>query len=296
MKAVTATLSRGAFLSDLVELTKPRITLMVVMTTAVGLLVAGLERARSPWLVIGTLLGTWLLAGGASAINQWWERERDALMSRTGQRPIPSGRMEADTALLVGLGLGVLGAALLALCVNLLTALLGLATYGIYVFVYTPLKLRTVWSTVIGAVPGALPPVMGWTAIRGELDPAAWSLFAILFFWQLPHFFAIDWMFRHDYGVGGFRTLATSDASGGRSGRWMIFSTCVLGVASVLPTLFGLASPVYAVAALVLCVVFLRHGVRFARHPAAGSARAAMLFSVFYLPLVLAILVLDVLL
>jgi protoheme IX farnesyltransferase len=169
-------------------------------------------------------------------------------------------------------------------------------TYAVYVLIYTPLKRRTVWSTVIGALPGALPPVMGWTAVRGELDAPAGALFAILFCWQLPHFLAIDWMFRDDYRAGGFRTLATTDTSGARSGRWMIVSTIALAIASVLPVAIGNAGLLYLVVAIVLAGVFLYRAFGFAASPQQETARSAMLYSVLYLPVLLAALVVDSLL
>jgi len=206
---------------DLVELTKPRITLMVVLTAGIGLLLASGGEA-SYVLVIHTLVGTGLLAGGSSALNQVLERDLDALMQRTADRPLPAGRMHPDAALLFGVALSIIGLLELTLFVNLLTALLGTLALASYVFLYTPLKRVSSLATVIGAIPGAIPPLMGWTAVTNEIGLGAWVLFGILFLWQLPHFLAIAWMCREDYARAGLPMLPVVDPDGRSTARQMV--------------------------------------------------------------------------
>jgi protoheme IX farnesyltransferase len=278
-------------LADLLELTKPRITLMVVLTAGIGMFLAAGDAA--PGLVLHTLLGTALVSGGASAVNQILERETDARMQRTAQRPLPAGRMRPATAWIFAVAISIAGLAELALAVNPLTALLGLAASASYVLLYTPLKQLSSISTLVGAVPGAIPPMMGWTAVAGRLDPGAWALFGILFFWQLPHFMAIAWLCREDYGRAGFPMVPVSDPDGRRTARWMILYSLGLLVAGAMPTVLGLAGPAYlaGAAALGLAVLFL--SLEFARSPSSSSARRLMRFSLVYLPAVLAVLILD---
>ena len=221
-------------LADLTELTKPGITLMVVLTAGLGFLLAERE-GLSFLLLVHTLLGTGLVSAGASTLNQVIERETDALMRRTSQRPLPAGRMDPDVALLFGVALGVAGLAELALGVNLLTALLGAVALAGYVFVYTPLKRVSSLATVIGAIPGAIPPMMGWSAVRNEIDLAAWVLFGILFFWQMPHFLAIAWLCRDDYREAGFPMLTVGDTQGVRTSRQVLLYGAVLVPVSLMP-------------------------------------------------------------
>jgi protoheme IX farnesyltransferase len=212
-------------------------------------------------------------------------------MQRTANRPLPAGRMDPDAALLFGVALGVAGLVELALAVNLLTALLGVVALAGYVFVYTPLKRVSSLSTVIGAIPGAIPPMMGWSAVRGQLDPAAWVLFGILFFWQMPHFLAIAWLCREDYARGGFPMLTVSDPDGGRTSRQMILYGVALVPVSLLPSVLGLMGTVYFVGALGL--VYLGFGFGFARTRSTSGARRLMLASILYLPAVLLVMLLD---
>jgi protoheme IX farnesyltransferase len=206
-------------LADLWEMTKPGITLMVVLTAGLGFLLG--EEGRFHFiLLVHALLGTGLVSAGASVLNHVLERDTDGLMQRTAGRPLPAGRMDPDAALFFGVLLAVLGLAELALAVNLLTALLGAVALAGYVFVYTPLKRVSSLATVIGAVPGAIPPMMGWSAVRNELDAAAWVLFGILFFWQLPHFLAIAWLCREDYARGGFPMLPVLDPASSTARPW----------------------------------------------------------------------------
>ena len=207
--------------SDLTELTKPRITLMVVLTAGIGLLL-GSGGEVSGAIVIHTLLGTGLLAAGSSALNQVLERDLDGLMERTAQRPLPAGRMHPDSALLFGVTLAILGLVELTVFVNLLTALLGTLALASYVFLYTPLKRVSSLATVIGAIPGAIPPLMGWTAVTNELALGAWVLFGILFLWQLPHFLAIAWICREDYARAGLPMLPVVEPDGRSTARQMV--------------------------------------------------------------------------
>jgi protoheme IX farnesyltransferase len=277
---------------DLWEMTKPGITLMVVLTAGLGFLLA--ERESFPFLLlVHTLLGTGLISAGASVLNHFLERDTDALMQRTAKRPLPTGRMDPDLALLFGVVLGVAGLAELALAVNLLTALLGAAALAGYVFVYTPLKRISSFATVIGAIPGAIPPMMGWTAVRNELDLAAWVLFGILFFWQLPHFLAIAWLCREDYARGGFPMLPVLDPEGTRTGRQAILYGAALVPLSLLPSLLGLMGTLYFVGALAFGLIYLGFSFGFAAVRSNPGARRLMLASLLYFPALLLIMLLD---
>ncbi|HVY70880.1 MAG TPA: heme o synthase, partial [Verrucomicrobiae bacterium] len=222
----------------LCDLVKFRLTSMVLLTTAVGFYL-GLRGPLRYVLLLHTLFGTALVASGAAALNQLFEREYDARMRRTESRPLPSGRMHPDTALLIGAAMSALGLVYLAYFVNYLTSLLGAITLLSYLFVYTPLKRVTPLNTVIGAIPGALPPLMGWTASREFISAEGWSLFAILFFWQLPHFLAIAWLYREDYAKGGFVMLPVVDPQGTRTGRQAVSHTLGLLSISLFPVILG---------------------------------------------------------
>ena len=296
MKALSARQpARALWVNDCVELTKPRITLMVVITTAVGMSMAapGMALASSPLLVAATLGGTWMLAAGASALNMWWERDADARMRRTGSRPLAAGRLVPEVALSLGIGLAIGGTAILSLLVNTTTAVLGTLTLASYVAVYTPLKRVTEWSTLVGAVPGAIPPMMGWAAVTGGLEAPAWALFAILFLWQMPHFYAIAWLYKDDYAAGGFRTIAVVDPEGSRVARQTVAFTVLLVLASLSTLALGVSGMLYGIGALALGLGFLRAARLFAERRSASAARRLMLFSVFYLPGLLGLLVVD---
>jgi protoheme IX farnesyltransferase len=279
-------------LSDYLELVKFRLNSLVLMTTFVGYYLAerdGLDLLR----FFHTLLGTILLASGASALNQYMERLRDARMRRTMERPLPAGRIEPKVALLVGISCGLLGASLLATQVNLLTSVLGVCSFFIYVALYTPMKVRSVYNTFVGAICGALPPMMGWTAVRGEVGQEAWLLFAVLFLWQHPHFFALAWKYREDYARGGYRMLPSEDASGARTGRMMvIFSAALLPVTWALSAI-GLVGTFFLVGGLLLGVAFLLASIAFWKERTDEAARRVFLTSLLYLPAILALLVLD---
>ena len=274
------------------ELLKPRLTALVLMTTLVGFYL-GYPSPMNYLLMLHTLLGTALVAGGAAALNQLLEREYDAKMKRTAGRPLPTGRLQPRTVLIYGTTLVTAGLIYLALAVNLLTSALGAATLVGYLFVYTPLKRVTWLNTAVGAIPGALPPLMGWTAARGEITLEGWSLFAILCFWQLPHFLAIAWMYREDYARGGFVMLPMVDPSGERTGRQAVSYTLGLLPVSLFPYVLKLDGQVYLFGALILGVVFLVCAVQFSRRLTLAGARRLFLISILYLPLLLSLLVLD---
>ncbi|MBA2271111.1 MAG: protoheme IX farnesyltransferase [Chthoniobacterales bacterium] len=285
---------RGAgsrMLVDFAELTKARLTLLVLVTTAVGYYL-GAEAVRFGAL-FHAVFGTALAAAGAAALNQWWEHRFDALMHRTRMRPIPAGRMLPRNALVVGSCLGVAGVVYLALACNLLSAGLAAVTIAVYIFGYTPLKRVSTTNTLVGAIPGALPPMIGWAAARNDLTWPAWSLFAILFCWQMPHFFAIAWMYREDYARAGFRMLSSSDLDGARSGRQSVFFAALLSVASVLPAFFGLSSRTFVPLELLLSAGFLALALRFYAKRGVSEARWLFIGSILYLPLLLATLVLT---
>ncbi len=279
-------------LADLYELTKPGITGLVLVTTAVGFYL-GARGGLDPVLLLNTLLGTGLLAGGTNALNQYAERRVDARMKRTKERPLPAGRLKPSAALFFSAGISVVGTLQLALAVNVLTAVLGAAALIIYIFAYTPLKRRTAWCTLVGAVPGAIPPMMGWAAATGELGALAWVLFGIVFFWQMPHFYAIGWLYRLDYARAGFPMLPVLDEEGTRTARQIILHTVALLLVSLLTTAMGLTGAVYFMGAVTLGVSFLALGLRLARDRSSLGARRLFLGSVVYLPLLLILMVVD---
>jgi protoheme IX farnesyltransferase len=290
--ALPLTRSRWA---DYVELTKPRIALLVLFTVATGAILA--TRAGTDLLVLlHTVLGTGLVAAGASALNQLLERHSDALMRRTENRPVPSGRLQPLEVLLFGMLLGIGGLAYLGLAVRQpLTVLVAGFTFVSYVFLYTPLKRKTTLNTLVGAVPGALPPVIGWTAARGSLDPEVAGLFFIMFLWQVPHFLAIAWMYREDYARAGLQMLPVVDPDGGMTGRQMVSYCLALIPVSLVPVLFLQAGVVYAVGAVFLGLGFLRAAFGFWRQTSTSNARRVLHASLVYLPLLLALLLLEAL-
>lgn len=281
-----------ATVAMMADLTKARLSSLVVLTTAAGYYL-GSAGPINGWAMAHALLGTGLLAGGAGALNQYLERAYDARMQRTASRPLPAGLIKAETALLLGGVMSVTGLIWLALLANLATAVLGAITLMTYLFIYTPLKRRTAWNTVAGAVPGALPPVMGWTAAGGEIGGGGLLLFAIQFCWQMPHFLAIAWLYRDDYQRAGFRMLAVTDSSGQRTARQTVHFTVALAGASVLPALFGVAGGIYLGGALLLSAAFLLSALSFGRSLTPGAARQLFLASILYQPLVLGLMVFD---
>ena len=279
---------RRVRIGDLVELTKPRITFLVLITTLVGFYM-GSRNGLNFLLLFHTILGTGLVASGASALNQYLERDLDARMTRTRNRPLPDGRLVPNEALIFSGLISAAGVLYLMVFVNFLTGLIGAATLASYVLVYTPLKTRTTLCTLIGAFPGAAPPVMGWTAARGEVDAVALSLFAILFLWQMPHFFAIAWIFTEDYTRAGFNI----HVSGERTGRQIIMYCCALIPISVLPTFFGLTGMTYLLGAILFGFIYLGYGFAVALFRSNTHAHRLLRVSVLYLPALLLLMMLD---
>ena len=274
------------------DLFKARLTSLVLLTTMVGFYV-GFRGPADYGLLCRTLLGTALLAGGAAALNQLLEREYDARMRRTQDRPLPSGRLQPQTVLLVGSVAALLGVVCLAWGVNLTTSLVGTLSLVCNLFVYTPLKRVTWLNTLAGAVPGALPPLMGWTAARGELSREGLALFAIQACWQVPHFMAIAWIYREEYARAGFKMLPVIDPEGRRTGRQALGYALALLMMSMCPFLFHLTGLIYLLSALVLGMIFVWLAFQFAREAAVARARQLFYASLIYLPLLLAVMVLD---
>lgn len=285
----TADRSRFAVFS---ELFKARLNALVILTTLIGFYM-GTTGAVDYLLMLHAVLGTCLLAAGAAALNEWLERDYDRLMQRTEDRPLPSGRIQPEQAMMLGGALVGAGLIYLAVLVQPLTALLGAATVICYICIYTPLKRITPLNTMIGAIPGALPPLMGWTAANGEPSIKGWALFAILFFWQLPHFLSIAWLYREDYARAGFKMLPVVDPEGVRTGRQAISHTLGLMVMSLFPFLYRMTGEWYLLGALVLGAFFLGFAIRFAVRLDRISARLLFFSSIIYLPLLFAMLVLN---
>ena len=279
-------------LPDYLELTKPRVTTLVLTSTLVGFYVGTTGRVDF-WLLLHTLVGTGLAAAGSATLNQFLERTPDKLMKRTENRPLPSERLKPKSALVFGIALSLCGTAYLAIQVNFLSSLLALAVLASYLFLYTPLKQKTSLCTLIGAFPGAAPPVIGWTAATGMLDLRAASLFLILFLWQFPHFFAIAWMYREDYKRAGFQMLPLQDNRGIVTGQQILIYTMSLIPVSLLPSLLGMTRLVYLGGAVALGLLFLYYAFRAAHYRTAAEARRLLKASVIYLPLLLALMVLD---
>jgi heme o synthase len=278
--------------NDVLELAKPRITLMVLVTVAAGAFLAAPDRV-APLLLIETLLATGLLASAASAWNQALEAREDARMARTAGRPVAAGRFDRGRVIAVSAASAFGAIVHLALRANPLAAAIGAATLLSYLFLYTPLKKRTPWATLVGAVPGALPPMIGWAAVAGRLDLGAWILFGIVFLWQLPHFMAIAWMYRDDYERGGFVVLPSRDASGLRTSIAMVVPVLLLIALTTAAPALGLGSSVTIGGGLVAGVGFLLACIAFWRRRDAGPARGVLLASVLYLPAVLAAVLID---
>jgi len=275
--------------SDVLTLCKPRISVMVLIVTAIGFALGAGDGFT--WLgLVHCLIGTALVAVAANILNQVAERASDARMNRTRNRPVASGRMDPGEAAVLGWSAAIVGAAYLLKWSNGLAALLAVATFVLYLFVYTPLKRVSIYNTHVGAIPGALPPLIGFAAAAGHLTPAAWTLFAILFAWQLPHFFAIAWMHREDYLRGGYRMLSSVDDDGRRTGRWIVGYGVILLLISLSPWWIGAAGMLYAIGAAVGGLMLLVVGGRVAKLRTIASARAMLLATVIYLPLLLTLL------
>ena len=278
--------------TDLVALTKPRVLAMVLVTTLVGYDV-GLTGSADYLRMIHLLIGTLLAAGGTLALNQYSERDIDAWMDRTRARPLPAGRLQPLEALLFGVALTLLGTAYLAALVGALVALVTAATAILYLFAYTPLKQRTALCTLVGAVPGALPPVAGWAAARGDVTLGAWVLFGVLFLWQLPHTLSIARLYRDDYARAGVRVLPVIDPDGASTERQIVLACVGLVTVSLLPTVIGWTGPIYLAGALALGLAFAAVGIVQALSPSARAARRVLLASLLYLPLLLGLLAFD---
>ncbi|MFY9986524.1 MAG: heme o synthase [Chthoniobacterales bacterium] len=284
-------LPASSLAADILVLVKARLTSMVLVTTLVGFLFGW--RGPIDWLLLfHTLFGTFLAAAGASALNQAFECDYDARMRRTKNRPIPTHRISRDSGLFIGVVTSAVGVVYLSVTTNLLAALLAALTIGTYVFVYTPLKRVTTLNTIVGAVPGALPPVIGWAAARGEAGLESWLLFTILFLWQMPHFLAIAWLYRDDYRQAGFRMLSSQDTECRLTGRLALLYSMGLLSVSLLPFVLGLTSFWYVPVALVAGLAFSIVAFVFALHGTERAARRLFLMSIFYLPVTLGCLVL----
>ena len=290
--SMTAVSSFPQRLRDYLELTKPRLSSLVLVTTAAGFWL-GVREVGSLSVLIPVCVGTALVVGGANAMNQWMERIPDALMSRTQHRPLPSGRLTPTEAFRFGVVLSGVGILFLAVAVNGLSALLAVIGWVSYVLIYTPLKRMTPLCTVVGAIPGALPPVIGWAGAGHGLGIEAWILFVILFVWQFPHFLALAVMYRDDFARAGFRFLPIGDRDGLATARQMTSYGLALLPASLFPAMIGLGGPVYFFGALGLSLVFLGITLRAAIHRSLLACQHLFLASVLYLPGLLALLACD---
>ncbi|PYM00697.1 MAG: protoheme IX farnesyltransferase, partial [Verrucomicrobia bacterium] len=268
------------------------LTFLVLVTTGVGFYV-GTRGPVDLFRLFNVLVGAALAAAGASALNQWWERDLDALMSRTRMRPVPAGRMRAGSALILGCFMALIGIVYLALTTNFLATILTALTVVIYIFAYTPLKRVTNTNTLVGAIPGALPPLIGWAAARDSLNFGAWTLFAIVFVWQIPHFFAIAWLCRRDYERAGFRMLSSDDETGVRSASQAVLFCILLLLIAGTPAFIGMTNSIYLLGEIILGGLFTAAAMRF--HRAGNPANARLLFfsSIIYLPLLFAVLMLT---
>ena len=281
---------------DYIELTKPRITWLILMSTGVGYffgLPSHAWREINWLLLLHTILGTGLIASGTAALNQWYERAADLKMHRTAGRPLPSGRLIAGRALAFGIALSVAGFLELWLGVNLLSGLIGAFTLASYLFLYTPMKQRTWWSTTVGAIPGAMPPMIGYAAAAGAITRESWVLFAILFLWQFPHFYSIAWMYKEDYARAGIRMLPVVDPDCRSTARQIVLYGIALIPVSLVPGMLGMTGRIYFIGALILGLVYLYSGVRVALERTLLRARAVLLTSVLYLPLIYGLMLLD---
>ena len=283
----------GTRVADYLELTRPRLCVMALLTVAAGAVLA--SGSTPDWRVIThALVGSALVGAGASALNQWLEREVDARMRRTRDRPLPAGRLQPGEVLVLGIASAMGGVIYLAVTLTSpLAAVLAALTFLTYVFVYTPLKRLTSLNTLVGAIPGALPPVIGWTAVRGSVGAEAGALFAVLFLWQVPHFLAIAWIHREDYDRAGLCMLPSVDSEGSATGRQMMVYCLALVAASLMPVVVGGAGPVYLAGALLLGIGFLAYAVGFSLRRTTERARGVLRASLIELPALLALWLLD---
>jgi protoheme IX farnesyltransferase len=279
-----------------IELTKPRITWLILMSTGIGYFF-GMPSHRladlNLLLLLHTIIGTALIASGTAALNQWYERDADLKMRRTADRPLPSGRLDATRALWFAIALSVAGFLELYFGANPLAAGIGAFTLVSYLFLYTPLKRRTWWSTTIGAIPGAMPPMIGYAAAAGAITAESWVLFAILFLWQFPHFYSIAWMYKEDYARAGIRMLPVVEPDCRSTARQIVLYGIALIPVSLVPGILGMSGQIYLVGALLLGLWFLYSGVRVALERTLARARAVLITSVLYLPLIYGLMLLD---
>jgi protoheme IX farnesyltransferase len=279
-----------------IELTKPRITWLILMSTGIGYFF-GMSSHRladlNVLLLLHTIIGTALIASGTAALNQWYERDADEKMRRTADRPLPSGRLDATRALWFAIALSVVGFFELYFGANPLTAWIGAFTLASYLFLYTPLKRRTWWSTTIGAIPGAMPPIIGYAAAAGAITSESWVLFAILFLWQFPHFYSIAWMYKDDYARAGIRMLPVVEPDCRSTARQIVLYGIALIPVSLVPGMLGMSGRIYLVGALLLGLWFLYTGVRVALERSLVRARGVLITSVLYLPLIYGLMLLD---
>jgi protoheme IX farnesyltransferase len=281
ISAVTTAPSRT---NDLVSLAKPRLNLLVVISAVAGYVMASGD-THDVWRLLSMTVGTALVAGGASAFNQILEREPDALMRRTRLRPMPDGRLATGEAWIFGAVLNLAGLGILAVGANVLSAIVAFVTMASYAAIYTPLKRYSSFATVVGAIPGALPPVIGWAAALDELSQGAWVLFGILFLWQLPHFLAVAWIYREDYARAGFPMLPVIDGDGRSTGRQAVIYSLALLPLSLAPTLVGMAGPIYFAGALIITLAYVVLSIRFGITRSTKDARRLFFGSIIYLPL-----------
>ncbi len=280
--------------SDLYQLTKPRITIMVVVTAWIGYALGADATHAGNWLTLtAALVGTAISCMGASVLNQVMEVDTDARMRRTQDRPLPAGRMTSRTATGLGIAISLVGVLTLALFTHWLAAAISAATILSYAFVYTPLKRRSSISTIVGAVPGALPPLIGYAAVAGTLAPAPLVVFAIMFMWQLPHFLAIAWLYRDDYARGGFPMLPVIDPTGASTFRQILLGCMALLPVALLPTVIGFSGDLYFITALIAGIAFLAMGAALVVGRTRNHARALFIASLVYLPVVLIAMVVD---
>jgi protoheme IX farnesyltransferase len=291
-EAAPVHLGMSSLVGDYVALTKPRLNLLVVLTSAAGYYLGAPPQPH--WLaMVPAVAGTALVAGGAAVLNQLYERDTDALMRRTRLRPLPDGRVGPDDARIFGASLSLAGLALLAVTTNLMAAGLAVATLVIYLVIYTPMKRRSSASTLVGAIPGALPPLIGWAAASGSVSIGGWALFAIVFLWQIPHFMAIAWMYRDDYRSAGFPMLPVVEPDGRRTGQQAVIYAIALLPVSLVPAFVGVSGPIYLYLALVLGLALIALAINFASARTEAAARALFFGSITYLPLIWAAMILD---
>ena len=288
----TAELAQPTKLGAYIALTKPEVSLLVLMTTGAGFYMGA--RGPMPWLhMLHVIFGTMMIAAGTAALNHYIERESDRFMRRTASRPLPTGQLTPAEALRFGLGLALAGAVDLYYSAGSIACLLGVFTSLSYLLAYTPLKKRTVWATFIGAIPGAIPPMIGWTAATGELGTGAWLLFAILFLWQFPHFHAISWMYREDYARAGILMLPVVDKDGTRTFRQIVLYAASLVAVSLLPAIMGFAGMLYFFGALVTCTGLVQVCLWAASAKTNTRAKWLMHATVLHIPILLGLMMYD---